>query len=392
MISLPSLRLIGADVLADSKLQSRSITISDGRIATGPAHAIDLSGCYILPGIVDLHGDAFERQIAPRPSAIFPLQGAIHAVETEAAANGITTAWMAQSWSWEGGLRGPNFTEAFLAALAVAQPALLVDLRVQLRIETHTVDTFERLRAVIQAYGIDYAIFNNHLPEARAMAKTNPEKILAWAGKANRTPEEHMAIVTGASAQQERVPRYLCQLANDFDRLGVTYGSHDDPDAATRDYYNSIGARVCEFPTGTSAAHVAKVNGNPILMGAPNVVRGGSQSGNIAATHLIEDGLCDILVSDYHYPSLAQAAFTLADAGLCDLATAWGMISTAPAAAMNLDDRGTIEQGKRADLVIIDKKTRRIGATLCNGRVAYLSGEIGTRFVTGMNAIPLAAE
>jgi alpha-D-ribose 1-methylphosphonate 5-triphosphate diphosphatase len=188
------------------------------------------------------------------------------------------------------------------------------------------------------------------------------------------------------------VPRYLCKLATGFDALGVRYGSHDDPDAATRDYFNSIGAKACEFPTARSAAHVARVNGNPILMGAPNVVRGGSQSGNIAAQDLIAENLCDILVSDYHYPSLAQAAFTLVDAGVCSLARAWAMISSAPATAMGLEDRGTLAQGKRADLVIIDKATRRIGATICAGKIAHMSGEIGARFVSGLHGMAVAAE
>ena len=114
---LPPLRLTGATVLRDGELQDRSVVIEQGRISKGPKLAVDLSGYYVLPGIIDLHGDAFERHIAPRPSAPFPIETGLRSTDREAAANGVTTAWLAQSWSWEGGMRSPNFAEKVLAAL-----------------------------------------------------------------------------------------------------------------------------------------------------------------------------------------------------------------------------------------------------------------------------------
>ena len=127
------------------------------------------------------------------------------------------------------------------------------------------------------------------------------------------------------------MPRYLCRLSEAFDTLGVTYGSHDDGDGETREMYSMIGAKICEFPTRRAAAALAHAVGDPVLMGAPNVVRGGSQSGNIAATDLIHAGLCDALVSDYYYPALHQAAFRLVDDGLMELPSAWDLISKNPA-------------------------------------------------------------
>jgi alpha-D-ribose 1-methylphosphonate 5-triphosphate diphosphatase len=116
-------------------------------------------------------------------------------------------------------------------------------------------------------------------------------------------------------------------------------------------------------------------------LGAPNVVRGGSHKGKVSALDLIIMGLCDALVSDYHYPSLRAAASFLVRSGVCDLATAWGLISDGPARMLGLNDRGRIEAGYRADLVILDKKGDRIAATISGGRVSYLSGEIANRFV-----------
>lgn len=391
-MTLPPLTLAGATVLWPDGVSERPISIRDGLISEAGGNVIDLSGTFVLPGIIDLHGDAFERQVAPRPSAHFPLDQALRATDCEAAAHGITTAWMAQCWSWEGGLRGPAATARFLQALDAYKQTALIDLRVQLRIETHTIDTLDTLKDVITAHGVDYAIFNDHLPDARQKSRTNPEEILGWAKKAGRTPQEHMEVVDGAFLQSPKVPRYLCNLAAFFDTQGIRYGSHDDASAETRAYFNEIGAKICEFPTSQAAARAARSLDNPILMGAPNVVRGGSQSGNVAALDLIRAGLCDVLVSDYHYPSMARAAFALVEAGTLDLPSAWALISATPAAVMGLSDRGRLETGKRADLIVVDKETHRITATIAAGRLAHLSGETGQRFVSGLLDVAHAAE
>ena len=390
--SSPSMRLTGATVLRDGLLQDRTVAISGGRIAKGPFPEVDLHGYLVLPGIIDLHGDAFERHVAPRPGAPFPLAMGLRGVDRDAAANGVTTAWLAQSWSWEGGQRGPDFAESLASALADYRPQALVDLRLQIRYETHEVATADRMLAAVQRFGIDYVVFNDHLPEAEAMWTTRPHEVEAWARRAGRSGAGLMEIVRAARARTREVPRTLARLAEAFDALGVTYGSHDDPDGETREFFSAIGARICEFPTQLPAASVARALGEPVLMGAPNVVRGGSQAGNISARHLIQQGKCDALVSDYHYPALAGAAFALADQGLMDLPRAWAMISAVPARIMRLTDRGDISPGKRADLVIVNAATRVIEGTLVAGRIAYLAGGAAQRFIGLPRAFSLAAE
>ncbi len=387
-----SLRLTGATILRDGALQQRSVAIEDGRISKGPLPEVDLSGYYVLPGIIDLHGDAFERHLAPRPSAPFPMQIALRSTDRDAAANGITTAWMAHSWSWEGGYRSPDHAEAFMQALDAYRDQMLTDLRVQIRCETHTVDTADRLLAAVRRHRIDYVIFNNHLDEAAHLAETDRDRLALWARQAGRSPDAHLAIVREAAQQKRDVPRYLCRLAEAFDTLGVSYGSHDDTDGETREYYSQIGAKICEFPTRRAAAALARAVGDPILMGAPNVVRGGSQSGNIAAIDLVRAGLCDGLVSDYYYPALMQAAFYLVDEEVMDLPRAWAMVSSRPAEILRLPDRGVIDYGRRADLVVINAKTRAIEATICGGRVTHLAGEAAQRFVGGRASLRMAAE
>lgn len=252
-------------------------------------------------------------------------------------------------------------------------------------------DTQERLLAAIRTYGVDYVIFNNHLEEAVELARTAPQRIAAWADQAGRTAQEHLDLVHSTLARSDEVMPHLSALAAAFDSLGVRYGSHDDPDGETRERFAMIGARICEFPTGVDAALVAKAARDPVLMGAPNVVRGGSQSGNIAATQLINEGLCHVLVSDYHYPTLHRAAFVLVDQGM-PLAQAWAMISANAAAVMGLDDRGAIAAGMRADLVVIHADTRMIEGTMVAGRWSHLSGGLAGRLTTGSETLRAAAE
>ena len=131
---------------------------------------------------------------------------------------------------------------------------------------------------------------------------------------------------------------------------------------------------------------------DPVIMGAPNVVRGGSQGGGVSAMTLITRESCDALVSDYHYPSLADAAWVLSDLGVRSFSQAWEMISTVPARIMGLADRGRIAPGLRADFVVVNTTTRRIEATISAGRIAYLSGALAERLFSKGPELPLAAE
>ncbi|MEQ8896145.1 MAG: alpha-D-ribose 1-methylphosphonate 5-triphosphate diphosphatase [Roseovarius sp.] len=390
--SPPAMRLTGAASLRDGEFHAAPVAVQGGLITDGPLPEVDLSGFLILPGIVDLHGDAFERHLRPRPSAPFPAEQALLSTDRDAAANGLTTAWLAQSWSWEGGHRGPAFAETFLKALDTYRPRMQTDLRVQIRCETHTTDTAERLLNTIETHGIGYVIFNNHLDETLALADTDASRLDMMARAIGQTRGAYLAALDTAKKQGPAVPRYLCTLAAAFDRLGIRYGSHDDRHPETRETYSMIGAKICEFPLTRAVAKLARAVGDPVLMGAPNVVRGGSQNGHVSATELISLGKCDALVSDYHYPSMAAAAFRLADEGILSLARAWKLISENPARIMRLADRGTIAEGRRADLAIVNADTRQVEATLVAGRVTHMTGEAARRFLQSPGRLAMAAE
>ncbi len=262
-----------------------------------------------------------------------------------------------------------------------ARGALLPDVRVQIRLETHLPGDHARVLALVERFGVDYIVFNNHLPEALDMAQRQPQRFASWVAQHGRSPQWLLTIVEEASRLAPAVPQALAMLAADLAARGVRLGSHDDGDGATRGFYRSIGAPVCEFPTSVAAAQAAREGGEPVLMGAPNVVRGGSQSGNIAAEELVAAGLCDALVSDYYYPALSQAAWALAGRGVLPLAQAWALISTNPARLMELTDRGALTPGQRADLLVVNPETHAVEATIAAGRLAHAQGEAARRLV-----------
>ena len=378
---LPPLRFTGAQILRDAEMQSRSVGLAEGRIARGSMPEVDLSGFLVLPGIIDLHGDGFEHHMAPRPSAPFPLGAGLASFDREAASHGVTTAYLAQSWSWEGGPRSPDHCETVLMALAAYRPHAMTDLRIQIRTETHLVSETARLIDVVRRHGVGYVVFNDHLEEGFQMSRVAPGAFNHWARKVGKTPEELAEAIQIARGARGEVARSLCRLAEAFDAMGVVYGSHDDPDGETREKFRMIGAQVAEFPLTYRAAAAAHAMFSPVIMGAPNVVRGQSQAGNASATDLVAAGLCDALVSDYHVPALPLAIWALVDRGVLSLPKAWALISSGPAEILRMTDRGRLDPGRRADLVVVHAESRRIEATICNGRLTYLAGEAGRRFM-----------
>ncbi len=376
------LTLTGASVLRPGGWDTGPLTVAGGTI-TGEAvgRRVDLSGYLVVPGIVDAHGDGFERHMAPRRGALREAGDGVVACAAELAANGITTAVMAQFFSWEGGMRGPDFAEHVFASVTEAAPTIPVDLRLQLRIETHLLDDYARARAAIARFGIAYVVFNDHLPHDRLREGRRPPRLTGQALKAGRNPDDHFRMLLDLEARSDEVPRAVAALATELKASGVRLGSHDDSDAEARRLWRARGATVAEFPETLSAAEEASTVREPVVLGAPNVVRGASHKGNVSALELVRAGCVDALGSDYHYPSPARAAWRLEELGVRDFTSAWGLISAGPARMLGLADRGALDTGLRADLAVLDPETRRVVCTIAGGRMAYLSGAVAARFL-----------
>lgn len=376
---MAELWLEGAPWLSPDGWRDDGLGVCDG-VLTAPgkrARRIDLRGKLILPGIVDLHGDGFERHLAPRRGAMTDLGAGLRAAEAELAANGITTAVLAQFWSWEGGLRSPDFARQMLEAFDRIAPEVATDMRIQLRLETHYLDTLPEVLDALERHGITYVAFNDHLPHDRLAEGRRPPRLTGTALKSGRSPEAHLALMQRLHARGPDVPDAMDRFCAQLRERGITMASHDDATAEDRATWATRGAHLCEFPETLAAARAARASGDGVIMGAPNIVRGASHKGNVSARDLIAEGLVDALASDYHYPSLMNAISAL-DARL---ETLWGLVSCGPADLLRLEDRGRLAPNLRADLIVLDAQTRRVELTMAHGAISFARGDTAARLL-----------
>lgn len=377
-----SLVLEGADVLRPDRLEARgALAFEGGAITESAEQTVDLTGFMLLPGMIDIHGDQFEKHVAVRRGAMKDMAAGLRAAEAELAINGVTTAVLAQFYSWEGGLRGPAFADAMLTGLGKISSQVLTDLRPQLRFETHMLDDYEAFEALVTKHGVEYVVFNDHIQHERYEQGKTQRRLHGMALKSGRNPAVLEALLQRMHDERGKVPEAVTGLASRLVAKGVRLGSHDENTTADRAFWGGVGASISEFPETQEAAEAAKRSGAGVILGSPNVVRGGSHKGNASAIELIAMGLCDALASDYHYPSMRRAAFFLADAGMLGLAQAWALVSAGPARLLGLEDRGRLEAGQRADILIVDAATRRIAGTIAGGRISHMQGELAARFI-----------
>ena len=382
-MSAPALDLTGARVLRPGAgLVRDTLSFAGGEIVADRAgRAVDLGGCLVLPGIIDLHGDGFERHVAPRRGAMTDLEEGIAAAAAELASHGITTAVLAQFHSWEGGLRGPEFADRVMPAIAAARARVVPDLIPQLRFETHLLEAYDDLPEQLAAWQVPYVVFNDHLPHDRLAEGRRPKQLTGQALKAGRNPDRHFEYLLELHARGGEVPAALDALCARLAAQGVRMGSHDDHSAGERAAWRARGVGIAEFPETLEAAESARAGGDAIVMGAPNLMRGGSHKGNVSALDVVAMGLCDALASDYHYPSPRRAALRLAETGVLGFEAAWDLVSAGPARVLGLADRGTLGPGKRADFVVLEEEGQRLGAVFAGGRVAFMAGEVAARFL-----------
>jgi alpha-D-ribose 1-methylphosphonate 5-triphosphate diphosphatase len=371
--------LIGGRVLAGAGFVETDLLLEDGVIAgfddrASEAMAIDARGLLVLPGVVDIHGDAFERQIQPRPGVEFPMALALAETERQLLANGITTAFHGLTLSWEPGLRGIETWRMVLDGLGAR--AWSCDMRVHLRWEAYNLDALETAIADIAAGRVHLLAFNDHTP-AILRRLGDATKATKYSERAGMALADFRVLGERIGARASEVPAALERIAAAARAAGLPIASHDDGTVAARDHFRDKGARICEFPVAEDVGKAARAAGDAVVMGSPNVVRGRSHLGWASAARLAEEGTCSVLSSDYYYPCLPQAAFILARRGVLDLAQAWALVSANPAAAAGLTDRGVIAPGQRADIVLVDNSGAgpRVVATIAAGRLAHLDAE-----------------
>ena len=375
------IRIEGGRALVAGRLEDTSIHVdSDAGIITGigkdatAERTIDAAGLLVLPGIVDIHGDAFERQMMPRPRVGFPLDVALIESDQQAIANGITTVFHGVTWSWEPGLRGSENARAILAGIEELRPARR---RHALSPAARDLQSRGRARDHRMARGPQDRRHRLQRPHVGHHRDARHEhKFAPMVERSGLTRDEFLAVVERTKRRADEVPASIERLAAVANANGIPLLSHDDTSPEQRRWYRSLGCNLAEFPTTVETAEDAAAQGDDIVLGAPNVVRGGSHTGWIDATEMIERGLCSVLASDYYYPAPLLAAFALVSRGVLPLEQAWPLVSRTPAAAVQLTDRGEIAPDRRADLIIVDAplgEQPRIVATIVAGRIVHLA-------------------
>ncbi len=392
---------VGAQVYLPGEIADTTVTLDAGTIVEigGPVQGIeiDAGGKILAPALIDVHGDAFERQVMPRPGVFFPMETAVLETDRQLAANGIATTYHSITLSYEPGLRSVERGRAMMQAILDLAPRLTVENRFQLRWETFAFEALETLDWAMGASLKPSLAFNDHLSMAMRSADTvmqdrpfehSPEfqvmdlsdaalfakRYRKHTERSGLDYEAHKALVHKVWDRRPDVVETMKTVAAKARAKGIPMLSHDDTQAETRKFYNAIGATTSEFPMTMGPVEQARADGDLIIFGSPNAVRGGSHIGSLGAGDMVEAGFCDVLASDYYYPAMLAAVDRLDREKRADRSALWSLVSSGPAKAMGLDDRGDIAVGKRADLVLVDwpqGQTPAIQGTWVAGRCAY---------------------
>jgi alpha-D-ribose 1-methylphosphonate 5-triphosphate diphosphatase len=391
----------GARLILDDRIETGSVRIEAGKItgidvARDGAAVMQAGGYILAPAFVDIHGDAFERQLMPRPGVTVPTEAALLETDRQLSANGIATAYHALTLSWEPGLRSVETGWQVVRALEALRPRLTADNRIQLRWETFCPEAEPLIAHVLAGPDRPALAFNDHTtaallhpeialhdrpfdqvesyPVTDLAAETFLRKMGERAKRAQMGTADFVDLIASVWARRDAVPGHIERMAALARTFRAPMLSHDDSQLETRTYYRELGAQVAEFPMHERVLLAAREAGDPIVLGAPNAMRGGSHLGSPGAAEMIGRNLCDILASDYYYPAMLGAMVRLHADRVAPLETLWRLVSTNPATAMGLTDRGRIAPGLRADLVLLDWPEGHAPApvrTWVSGRTGY---------------------
>lgn len=348
-----------ARMVLPGEVVSGALTVHGGRIASidaGPTAegTVDLDGDFLLPGLVEVHTDNFERHLMPRPKVHWGPLPALLAHDAEMAAAGITTVFdaLGVGEADPDSVRGSTW-EATLTTLdaCAAQDLLRADHHLHVRCELPAPNTIELFEPFHGHPRLSLISLMDHTPGQRQWENIEIARVY-YTGKKGWSDSKFDERVAQAGALQAEYALPHRRFFVDYCRThGIALASHDDTTVAHVEQAHAEGASMSEFPTTLAAARAAHALGLSNVMGGPNVMRGGSHSGNVAAAELARHGLLDILSSDYVPSSLLGAAMRLVHDEIVTLPQAIAMVTCTPARAARLNDRGALEVGLRADLV-----------------------------------------
>ncbi|MER8631067.1 alpha-D-ribose 1-methylphosphonate 5-triphosphate diphosphatase [Mesorhizobium opportunistum] len=375
-------------VQRDRVVANGAVRIENGRIAEirdQPVENADIEGGgrLLLPGFIDMHGDMVEKEVEPRTGVHVPMQIGIAELDKKLASCGVTTAYASLSFIGasvtSGVLRSEDHTSDIIEAIAGMKDDLLVDHRIHARFEVTFTPAIAMLQRLMDAGKLHLISLMDHTPGQGQyrdvelyIARIAKERGMSVA-MASEIVGQRMAGREG----QGDVLNALQDLSARARACGIVLASHDDDTLEKVELVHGLGAVLSEFPVTLEAAQEARRLGMHTAMGAPNALRGVSYSGNLSARRAYEAGLLDMLASDYHPASILPAVLGLAQVRDGGLAAAAALTSANPAAALGLTDRGAIEPGLLADLVVADRQpVARVRATFRAGRMIYGDGTL----------------
>ncbi|MBB3542498.1 MULTISPECIES: alpha-D-ribose 1-methylphosphonate 5-triphosphate diphosphatase [unclassified Rhizobium] len=348
-----------ARIVLEDEIVNGSVLVRDGKIAdisTGSSHiGEDFEGDYLIPGLVELHTDHLEGHYSPRPGLRWHKTAAIQAHDAQIVTSGITTVFdcLRMGADEDGGFEHGEMREmADAIQKAEEEGRLRAEHLIHLRCEVSADNVLQHFADFENDPYVRLVSLMDHAPGQRQF-QTMDQYIFYYQKKRGLSDAEFAKFVDRRVSESERNSTpHRTAISKVCAERGITVASHDDATLAHVDEAIENGVRLAEFPTSFDAAKASHGHGMSVLMGAPNVVRGKSHSGNIAARDLAERGVLDVLSSDYVPLSLLYAPFILADdVESISLPQAIAMVTSTPARTVNLNDRGRIAPSLRADLV-----------------------------------------
>jgi alpha-D-ribose 1-methylphosphonate 5-triphosphate diphosphatase len=349
-----------ANLVLGSEVIRGSVSVIDGLInsvdqgSSVEAQGIDLEGDFLLPGFVEMHTDNFETHLMPRPKVHWAELPALLAHDAEIIASGITTVFdaLGVGEADPDSVRGSTWKHALQTIDHCTSEGLLkADHHIHVRCELPAPNTIDLFEPFHNCTRLSLISLMDHTPGQRQWENIDAARVY-YTGKKGWSNEKFSRQVSQSKELQERFAKPHRDYFVDYCRTyRIALASHDDTTSAHVKQAYSDGACMSEFPTTLLAATTARDHGMKNVMGGPNVVRGGSHSGNVAAADLARHGLLDIISSDYVPSSLLDAVTRLVDDNILSLPQAVAAISYNAAQAVGLQDRGCISEGLRADLV-----------------------------------------
>ncbi|MBO9122123.1 MULTISPECIES: alpha-D-ribose 1-methylphosphonate 5-triphosphate diphosphatase [unclassified Rhizobium] len=348
-----------ARIVLEDEIVEGSVLVRDGKIediASGSSRlGEDFEGDYLIPGLVELHTDHLEGHYSPRPGLRWNKTAAIQAHDAQIVTSGITTVFdcLRMGADEDGGFEHGEMRDmADAIQKAEKEGRLRAEHLIHLRCEVSADNVLQHFADFENDPYVRLVSLMDHAPGQRQF-QTMDQYIFYYQKKRGLTDAEFAKFVDRRVSESERnsTPHRVA-ISKVCAERGITVASHDDATLAHVDEAIENGVRLAEFPTSFDAAKASHENGMSVLMGAPNIVRGKSHSGNIAARDLAERGVLDVLSSDYVPLSLLYAPFLIADeVESISLPKAIAMVTSTPARTVSLNDRGRIATGLRADLV-----------------------------------------